>query len=404
MAIEETAPMIDWGKYAPTRPLLWRAIGGWAGIAILTILIGYAAALAGQGSTVIGGDFIAFHGAATAAISGDAATIYDPVLFNALLRENLLFTKEGSLNWQYPPTYLLLIAPFAFMPYLVAAPLWSGLTAFGFFAALRLLTRDRLFLFAVMASPAAYVAFITGQNGFFTAGLFIIAALLPHKRPILAGIAAGLLTVKPHLAVLIPIAYLAAGCWRALFVSAATSFILALLSIAAFGFEPWLAFFNAASDAMGHINDGVMPLAKMTTPYSAVLFAGAPTIIAKAALALCAAFALFFLWRLWRRSDDPLLRAAGLAACAMLAIPYGYYYEFLILSISGVFVVMRGLEHGWLSRERSILAAIYIGPIVMSAILDWRLGVSLGFLTTYFMSVLVVRRASLETPGLFSFK
>ena len=64
-----------------------------------------------------------------------------------------------------------------------------------------------------------------------------LALLLMRSRPVLAGILLGLLTAKPHLALLFPIALVCARSRRALAAMALSAVLLALVSLAAFGQE-----------------------------------------------------------------------------------------------------------------------------------------------------------------------
>ena len=75
-----------------------------------------------------------------------------------------------------------------------------------------------------------------GQNGAFTAALLVGGLLAAPKRPILAGVLFGLLTVKPQLGILIPFCLLASRNWRAFASAAVTTVTLVLLTGLAFGF------------------------------------------------------------------------------------------------------------------------------------------------------------------------
>ena len=267
--------------FTPTRRRLWILSIGWAGVGFLTAAVMYGLALSGASDIVIGGDFIAFQTAAKAALSGDAVSLYDRVQFQVMMAEAFPHHEEANLSWQYPPSYLLLAAPFALPPYLLAYGIWSTGTAALFFLTIRKQIGDRLILFAAITGPAAYAAYITGQNGFLSAALLVLAGVYPKTRPLLAGAAAGLLTIKPHLGLLIPIAYLAAGHWRAFGAAALTASALALLSALIFGAEAWPAFFAAAFETSNRVTEQVMPLAKMATPFNAALYLGLPPLIGK---------------------------------------------------------------------------------------------------------------------------
>lgn len=384
---------IRWARFAPTRRNLWLVFAVWAGLSLAASAAMYISALAGASDIMIGGDFSAFFVAARAAAEGAAAEIYHVADFQARLNAAFPGRDDLSLSWQYPPSYFLIIAAVAGMPYLLGLTMFSATTAGAYAALLRREIKDNLLLFAIVASPAAFIALTSGQNGFFTAALLILAASDPKRRPIVAGIAAGLLSVKPHLGLLIPIAYLAAGCWRATGVAAATAIALALLSFAAYGAEPWVAFFTAIQDVSGRVAVGEMPLAKMATPYTAALYGGLPDWPARVFHLVCAAGAAFMVWRVWRMCDDTTLRAAILIAAVFLAAPYGFYYELIILGFPVAVVVMRAMQTGWLKYERWMLAGIWVLCLLTPIFAAARQGLSTGFLVVALVFILTVRRA-----------
>ncbi len=390
-----------WKRYAPTRRRLWLIFGFWAGMSALTGAVMYAAALAGASEIMIGGDFSAFHIAAAAAAEGAAADIYDVEAFQARLNAAFPGREDLTLSWQYPPTYLLAIALFAGLPYLAGFSLFSGATFGAYALLLRKRISDNLLFFAIVASPSAFIALTSGQNGFLTAALLILAASDPKRRPIVAGIAAGLLTVKPHLGLLIPIAYLAAGCWRAVAVAAITALALAGLSLLAYGAEVWTAFFAAVADVSGRVSEQVMPLSKMATPYSAALYVGLaewPARILHLAFAVLAGAAV---WRVWRHVDDTAMRAAALIAGVFLAAPYGFYYELIILGFPVAVVVARAMKTGWLKYEAWMIAAVWVLSVTTPMFAETRNGISTGFLIALFVFALTMRRAWIGNPALF---
>jgi hypothetical protein len=69
---------------------------------------------------------------------------------------------------------------------------------------------------------------------------------------------------------LIPIAYIAGGCWRAFFTAAIGALALAAASVAAFGVESWQAFIGGALGASDNLATGLLPLYKMVTPFAAL--------------------------------------------------------------------------------------------------------------------------------------
>ena len=60
-----------------------------------------------------------------------------------------------------------------------------------------------------LAFPATFINLFHGQNGFLNAALLGAALLALDRRPVVAGILFGLLSYKPHLGLLVPLALLA---------------------------------------------------------------------------------------------------------------------------------------------------------------------------------------------------
>ena len=71
-------------------------------------------------------------------------------------------------------------------------------------------------------APATGITLISGQTGYLSGALMVAGLRLLPARPVLAGVMFGLLTYKPQLGVLIPVALVAMGGWRAIAAAAAT--------------------------------------------------------------------------------------------------------------------------------------------------------------------------------------
>lgn len=314
---------------------------------------------------IIGGDFIVFHHAAKAAGTPDMIAIYEMENLKAQLQAAHPGRGEFSFAWMYPPTMSLVISPFGLAPYLVGFSLWVALFAGAFFFVLSRLQPDIWALFFVASSPAVFQGVITGQNGFLTATLMTLAGAFADRRPILAGVAAGLLTIKPQLGLLVPVAFIAAGCWRAFAAAAATAILLAAASYFAYGAESWIGFYQAVTAHGARMAAEGFPFNKLVTPFGFATMLGAPAAIAgpvqiAAGLALAA-----YVFLIWKRVKDWDLRLAALATSAMLATPYAFYYEIVILAPAMALIAKRAAETGWLPYEKLTLIAAWILPLLM---------------------------------------
>lgn len=393
---------VDFSRYRLTRLRVVGLCAMLLAIAVTVSVMQFAASkdLILPAGAVVGGDYLAFYGASHAAQAGEAATIYDPDVFEALLHEIGPERDRYGLTWQYPPTYFLLLIPLAFIAYAPGYALWTGATALGFLAAMRSAGLNRLILFVIIASPPAFQAVITGQNGFLTAALLAVAALYPDKRPVVAGLAAALLTVKPQLGLLIPIAYLAGGCWRAFAIAAIGALALAGLSLSVYGPETWIAFIDGVRGASDNLTSGKFPLFKMATPFAGARYAGLPMEAAAVFHGACALAAAFAVGIVWRRVKDAELRAAALLAGVFLAAPYAYYYEMVILVLPAALIAKRGLEQGWIRREQVLLTAAFLLTMLLPG-KPHKIGISWGLIAVAVVAVTVVRRIAHEHPETF---
>ena len=238
----------------------------------------------------VGYDFIAFWSAARLALDGRPEAAYDWVAIAAAHRLAVPAMQDLVFAWHYPPTFLLVVLPLGLLAYPAAlavftaagTALWAGLV--------RRVAADRRAWIVAASAPAGLINLLDGQNGFLTASLAGFALLLLARRPMLAGVLIGLLAVKPHLAVLFPLALLADRQWRAIAAAAATAALFVAVSVAAFGWATLLSFLQDLPASRLLIDNGTVPWGGMPSPYAFALSLGAAP---GAAAALQGCVALF---------------------------------------------------------------------------------------------------------------
>lgn len=340
----------------------------------------------------VGGDYAAFWTASKAMAAGEGAAIYYQGVFYDWLERIGPPRESWGLTWQYPPTYFFVIAFLALLPYGLGYAVWTGGGLAIFAGAARGAGLRAKALVLALAAPAVFQAIITGQNGLLTASLLLGATMLVDKRPMMAGLCAALLTMKPQLGLLLPIAYLAGGHWRAFITASAGAVALAGASVAVFGLAPWDAFIDSLRTVDENIRDGLMPLYKMPTLYATALMAGAPVVLAQVlhgigAIAAVAATAL-----IWRRSDDAALKAAIVTCGAFLVAPYAYYYELTIMVIPLALLALKAADEGWRPFDHLMLLGIFLIPLILPGD-PQRTGFNLSVLVTLLAVAFVARRA-----------
>lgn len=345
--------------------LLFLALVGFYGVFAYSNYAG-AEGLRDNDGILIGRDFVVFWAASVLALDGQIAQIFDLPSFHAV-QERLLGETVPLYPWLYPPHGLFTILPLGLLPYLWSYLAWSVSTlALYLFAALGRSWANLRGLALVLA-PATFVNLLMGQNGFLTAALLIGGLRLLDSRPVLAGVLIGLLSFKPQLGLLVPVALVAARLWRPFLSAAVTVVAVLALSLAAFGPDSWAAFFEmSTANQAKHLNEqrGWF-LNIVTTPFmsAGVLgFGMTARGIIQAAFTIMAVVAVYVTFG---KRGDRNLQIAVLLAAVPLASPYGYNYDLTLLSVAVLWAFAHAKETGFLTGEKLVLAAAWILPLLV---------------------------------------
>ena len=335
----------------------------------ITILVAFWRAGGPQFSSeaILGGDFIVFWSAAKALWSGDAAAIYASATMEAQLLQFFPNEESYRLSWQYPPTAFLLIGPLGALGYLPALFVWWGISVGLLFTILHNFWARRSALVIALGAAAVLQGLLAGQTGLLTASALALAAFFPGRRPLLAGLAAGLLTVKPQFGILLPIAYIAGGHWRAFFTAAITASLLVLATTLMLGPDIWTAFYNAITAHSDRMQSDIFPFYKVISLYGGMVMVGIPIPIAiKIQLAITLGLAIFIFW-VWRRHKAPAARTIALCIAAPLAVPYVFYYELAILVVPCFLIAKQAMDKGWLRHEQILLSVLWLAPLFVTS-------------------------------------
>lgn len=162
------------------------------------------------------------------------ATIYDRATLHAFQ-----IGLEPSLHQQfpfpYPPSYMFVAWPFAFLPFGIAYVSWIAATLSLFLWAVSGAGGRFLDLAFAALAPTTIIVIMYGQNGLLTSGLIVAGCRFLGRRNVVAGVLFGLATVKPQVGLLVPFALVAAGLWRAMLAATVTALLLIAASGVAFG-------------------------------------------------------------------------------------------------------------------------------------------------------------------------
>ena len=330
------------------------------------------------------GDFLGVWSYGRLAARGDLHTLYDVGALTAY--QHALFPMlPGALPFFYPPTMLLLLAPLGLMGPVAAWMLW---TAFGLAALLFAILPDRRRpgrAILLLLLPATVVSAAFGQTGLITGALLLGGLRLAPSRPVLGGVLLGLLTIKPQMGVLVPVALVASEQWRAIAAAIVTAAALAVVGGLTFGFGSWLAWLHALPSAADQWHTDAGTLLRFSPTLTASLAAShAPWPIIRLAQAACALLASCLVWRSCRAdlhgAAIPLVCAASL-----LATPHGFIYD--MPALCGALLLFVDRDRATALQQLAALAAQMV-PIVALAI-------RLPFVSPALLAVLVL---SLSAP------
>jgi arabinofuranan 3-O-arabinosyltransferase len=309
-------------------------------------------------------DFTAFWIAGTQALHGEVGSVYDPDRFQAI-QAGLVGPVHPPLypNCPYPPTFFLILAPLATLPYLTAFFTWQVVTLLALLTVVFVTVRRRAIIAAVLASPLTAWNFFEGQSGFLTAALVGAALLALERWPIFAGVLIGCLTFKPQLGVFFPVALIAARQWRIFATATATAATLAAGSILAFGIGPWEALPREVLIRMRDYLLSDNPWA-VTWMYFQTIYGLVRALHGTAALAWlaqsCATTAVaVIVWLVWRFPVRYPLKAAILSAVLLIGTPYGFAYDMTGIVIPLAFLVRDQMRFGVLRGELIFLIGLY---------------------------------------------
>jgi hypothetical protein len=291
-----------------------------------------------DGLDVWGRDFINVWTGGHLVRDGHLSTLSDVAAYQSYQRQ--LFGPIGDHNYSYPPITYPVAALLSYLPYPLALVSWQVTGAIFFVWAARPwwpAGAGPVWLAAL--TPAALMNLWAGHYGFFIGGLFLLGwRQVELGRPSLGGICFGLMLIKPHLAVLVPLALAMRREWRAIGAAAATVVVLLAASAGLYGIEPWRDFlFGTSRVQAGLINGGGSFFELMSTsPATAMLSLGAGWPVALVAQLACAAAAISAVITCGARGV-PLKSYALLTSTAtFLVLPYAFNYDLTVPMIAAL--------------------------------------------------------------------
>jgi arabinofuranan 3-O-arabinosyltransferase len=384
------------------------------GYALAALYLLYFVIVYRAGSWIVGStglpiytDFAVFWAAGMQTLHGNPAALYDSGEFMKV--QAALFPPGDAFypSWpSYPPTFLLVLAPLALLPYRSAFITWDMVTLLGCIAVVYLIVRRRAAIALALASPFTAWNFIAAQNGFLTASLLGASLLFLDRRPVMAGAFIGCLTYKPQFGILFPVALIASHQWRAIASAGVTVALLAAGSVTLFGAELWAGFPHGLA-AQGELNLLAGPESNwgyLQSPYGLIRSLHGPTQLAWLVQGLVTLGGAVIVWIIWRSRVCYELKAATLSAAALLATPYAFAYDMAAIVIPAAFLATDQLRRGLLGGEKTMWILLFGAPLAVLVTLgDNAGGTTFGgtpvCLFAAFMLFCVILRRALRSFG-----
>ncbi|HEV2413597.1 MAG TPA: glycosyltransferase family 87 protein [Candidatus Dormibacteraeota bacterium] len=284
-------------------------------------------------------DFTFYFAAARIGLAHGWSSIYDLNLQQAELSAiGSGITVAELARYISPPPVAWLATPFTAPPYPIAYWAWSAMLVAALvlcwlWAAPNAGRLRVLYLFAAVGWLPVIYGLQLGQPGLIVAaGVAGSYALLRTNHPWWAGVALGVLVLKPQLAFLLPLALLAARQDRAFAGSVVTLGALAALSAVALGSHGVSAYLDRLNFAAN------VPVNRELTLAYIVGDAARPVQI------FIATWTMLLVYRL-RHGRIELVYATALVG-GMLASPYMHLDDFAMLGLAG-WLVLRSGPTGW---------------------------------------------------------
>jgi len=341
---------------------------------------------------LLGTDYSAFWSAGRFALEGRAGDAYDLARQGEHLNRLFNGPKTPITAWLHPPTFYLVVTPFALLPYLMSLTCWISIGFAAFVKMIRSIDPRPTALLLALAFAPVLTNIPHGQTGMLFAALFGGALLCLKNRPYLAGIMIGLMTLKPHLGVLIPFVLLIGGHYKVIVSSTLTALSIILITTAWLGPQIWMDFYQSLEVSRGLVlESGMIGWFKLQSVYATLRIWGASNELAYWLHAVIACSVAVIVFVIWSRPVDPTLKFAALISGSSLLSPYIYDYDLAMLAPAIGWVILHALKHAFLTYEKSAIAFVALAPAFARAMSD-NMHFPFGLLTSLVLFGIIVRR------------
>ncbi len=351
-------------------------------VVVANYLLGLDAPLTADGQIAIG-DYPAFHTGATLVADGNGESLYD---LDVQLRTQKQLIGDDAVSWQgyiNPPLLAVLLSPLGSLDVLASMRVFGLVVAvavaltFALWKQIAPAIADRRFGFAtVVVSMIAWSPFARLLPGGQTAPLALLAMTIAYdgerrNDPIRTGIAVGLLSYKPQLAVVISVALVLRQRWKALAIALGVGMAHAAIGGIVVGWD-WPVRYLEALDRYGPA-EAASNAQNQISAWGALDFAVGGIADGWLATALAVGVAVAVTADLWRRrpsvdradvdTSTSLWWASALTA-AVFVSPHTLYYDVVLLGLP-ILIAIDALIAPRVDVDRQVLLIIRLGLVAV---------------------------------------
>jgi hypothetical protein len=333
--------------------------------------------------SIKGTDFVHFYTLGHVARAHDAARLYDNRALYALQVELVPESARDRFLSVYPPQTGLLFAPLAALSYDAAAVVWMMFTAAIFGCAVWLAWRparhvltDRVLVAAAAAGfPPFWNLILYGQTTAVPIAAFLGCWLaLERGHRVLAGLALGLLFIKPQWGLVVAVVLVARGEWL-MIAGVALSLALQLGGVVVVFGPSTLPIYIDVLKTMSvtALEPKPFQLHSLKT-LSDLLPSPGNLIVWSASAAATAALAV----RVWRPSTAPAARVALRALASALVNPHLNIYDVTVLALPLMWLgaEVEASRPQWRGRYWAVVYGLIVTLLVPTALfIDLQLSV-----------------------------
>jgi hypothetical protein len=221
--------------------------------------------------------------------------------------------------------------------------------------------RGLIFL-AAFAFPPLFHLFVRGQISSLILLCFVLAFLaFSVKREFLAGVALGLLIIKPQFLVALPLILFFAMAWKpllGLLLSAFAQLAWARVYFGSAAIKSYVEFLRDARHWIASAEPGLAPIQMHSLRSFWTLLIPSPS-IAFAIYVVSGIATIAIAARVWKSSSPLALRFSALTLAAVLVNPHLFIYDLVVLAPALLLLVDWGMAHPDHAGSRQVLALSY---------------------------------------------